>query len=511
MFDIEAIRRASPPREVVQDLLGINLPDKQVVTLNCPFHNDSTPSLRIDLDKGLYHCHGCHVGGDIFNLVMQVLGLDFYSSARWLARRAGLDEGKKPDLVDLLSRAQAVFARGKGFIASWAYSRGIEEASIDYWGLGYCQGLPWASDGSAWVGTGLMSKRGYFMLGRRATFPLLSSSGDPLSFSGRALHGEMPKYIHGSDHAYFTKGAYLYGLAQNRKAITASKSALLVEGPIDVIRLWQAGITNAVGVLGAFLTPRQCQVLRGLGVTSLYLGLDSDPAGRSAVERILLSSALSGGFEIRVVDWKPSKDPGDLNPEQALEAIANSSSTSRLLPLLEGSPREVAERWADRIKSAPPLDPLAHQVLEMISEKFKVPPQEVLAYVEGKGERKSHSNPESPRQEYSDQIQKIAAATLARGDKSLLTAASDLAALDPGGYLAQYFAGKYVPEAAPAAPEEITPHLHRLALECEYRIALAEGDLESLRTVRAAFIAQQISGRYNSVPAESVPALASGA
>lgn len=505
MFDIEAIRNATSPKELFQDLLGLDLPDKQVLTLNCPFHKDSTPSFRVDLRKGLYHCYGCHAGGDIFNLTMQVLGLDFYSAARWLANRVGLDEGSKPSVVSLLSQAQEVFARGRGFIASWARSRGLEEESLDYWGLGYCSGTPFAVE-EGWVDTGLMSKRGYFMLGNRATFPLLSSAGDPLSFSGRALHGETPKYIHGSDHAYFAKSAYLYGLAQNRREITASKAALLVEGPIDVIKLHQAGVNNAVGVLGAFLTPRQSQLLRGIGVTSLYLGLDNDSAGKSAIERILLSSVLSGGFNIRVIEWRSSKDPGDLLPEQALESIYSSSSVleDRLVPLFGGSAQEAAERWADRISSAPPLDPLAHQVVEMISEKYKVPSEEIRAYIDDhkKGRpRALGASQESSKQVYSEQIQKIAAATLLRGgSEELAIEAADLAALDPEGYLNLYLSGKYVPEVSPAEPGEIIPHLHRLALECEYRLALSGGDLESLRTVRAAIIAQQISSRYAGQP-----------
>ena len=332
----------------------------------CPFHEERTGSFHVRPEEKHYHCFGCQMSGDPFRFVMETEGLDFVGAMESLAERFGVtlkvaDEDpmakaqreRRERLHKLLDRAAAYYARylweaGEAQGArEYLARRGLEEATLKTYRVGYAP--------SAWdrlllvarqagfsedelVATGLAQRskqqRGsiYDRFRERIMFPLADSRGRVVGFGARAMRdNQPPKYLNTSEGEVFHKGSQLFGIDLARKAAARAGSIVLAEGYTDVLALHQAGIENAVGIMGTSFTDDQARELERTART-LVLALDADGAGQEAMLRAA-RVAEGRSMELRVVALPPGLDPADLVQQEGAEAVR--ARIGRSVPFVE--------------------------------------------------------------------------------------------------------------------------------------------------------------------------------
>ncbi len=292
----------------------------------CPWHDDRSPSLTVSPKTNRVHCFVCAKGTDPIGWLQQTEGLTFPEAIRQLAHRYGIavsqeiptaqsQAGKQAasqlaeDRRRLRTRRQqqhSAFHQAlrrdletAGPAAQFLARRGIQAATAIHWQLGLAE--------------------------QRLQLPLCDPQGRCVGFSGRALAEQQPKYRNSSGDALFQKSQLLFGLDRARSAIHSSQQALLVEGPLDVIALHQAGFTNAVATLGTSCSPGQLALLRRCGFQQLLLAYDGDAAGQGASLRLiqaLLPEASRGELDLAVVALPAGSDPDGLIQTEGAEAFA---------------------------------------------------------------------------------------------------------------------------------------------------------------------------------------------
>lgn len=304
----------------------------------CPFHQEKTPSFYVDPERGHWKCFGCGAYGDIFSFVMQVEGLTFPEAAERLAEKAGVEWKPKPgaertgrerQTIQKANEAAADFFRHNlespqgGHAREYLQSRGITPQSVLDFRLGLA--LPgWDNLVKHLAGQGfnetLLQQAGlakprpnggvYDVFRNRLIFPIVDVSGRVVAFGGRALDPEEPaKYLNSPETALFKKGATFYGLNLARTAITESKTALVVEGYIDVIALVQAGFSNTLACLGTATTPEHLRLLSRYAENVIFV-FDGDAAGmRAALRNISVFEGSNTNCRIAVLP--PGQDPDD--------------------------------------------------------------------------------------------------------------------------------------------------------------------------------------------------------
>ena len=319
----------------------------------CPFHEERTPSFGIDPVEKLYHCFGCGEGGDVFKFVMETEGLDFGAALESLADRAGVQLERETEdprdakrrerrerLYALLERTAAFYVRMLWESAEAAAARrylveerGLAEGVLRQFRVGYAP--------SAWdkvltasrragfseeelraAGLAARNNKGsiYDRFRSRVMFPLCDTRGRVLGFGARALRdNQQPKYLNSSDGEVYRKGQYVYGGDLARAAAARTSRSVLVEGYTDVIALHQAGMENAVGLMGTALAEGQVKELARLAPTVLFC-LDADTAGREAIMRAAqLVNARNG--ELLVVPLPVGSDPADIVLRDGADAM----------------------------------------------------------------------------------------------------------------------------------------------------------------------------------------------
>ncbi|MEK7066143.1 MAG: DNA primase, partial [Patescibacteria group bacterium] len=308
----------------------------------CPFHSEKTPSFMVNEEMGLYKCFGCGAGGDSIKFLMEIEGIDFREALERLAEKVGIKlvtrrfdaGGDKQKLLEVMELTTRYFhwlltdSKPGEEARKYLEERKINSKLIETFNLGYS--LPgWDSllnyltkkkgySEQILEKAGLISKRnggGYFDKFRgRVMFPLQDSGGKVVGFTGRILpntakEGE-PKYLNSPETEIYHKGRMLYGFYQARQAIRENKRAVLVEGQMDMISSFGAGVTETVAVGGTALTDEQVELLARLA-TSIYLSLDADEAGTAAIKRSA-ELAEKRGLEIKVVQIEGGKDPDEI-------------------------------------------------------------------------------------------------------------------------------------------------------------------------------------------------------
>lgn len=302
----------------------------------CPFpdHSDKSPSFSVSGDNQFFHCFGCKKGGNVFNFLELYNGLSFPEAVEFLARRASIPLPEKPaafakregtldrdqkELLLRVNKAAGIFFHQQLKALSFDHAakqylvkRGLSDETVEKFRIGVAldewQGLvdhlrarKAPLDLAERLGL-IKAKRGaakpedgYFDLFRdRLMFPIFSTTSDVIGFGGRALGEALPKYVNSSDSPIFNKSRVLYGIHETGKFIRAQDSAIVVEGYMDAIALYTAGIKNVVAILGTAFTADHAKILKRftLNVTML---LDGDEAGLNGAERslpILLEAGL---------------------------------------------------------------------------------------------------------------------------------------------------------------------------------------------------------------------------
>jgi len=354
----------------------------------CPFHQEKTPSFTVSPKLGLFHCFGCHAGGDAIEFLKRHDRLDFVEAVRALAARTGVplpsEPGTRPDprarddLYRLLDWAARQYER-------WLWDRSDAEAARRYldqraiapevaraFRLGYAPegwehlGTAAKAEGfgpDALLEAGLVLTRqtgpGHYDRFRgRLIFPIADAQGRVIAFGGRALGGEEPKYLNSPETTLYQKGQTLYALHLARDRMSASRRALLVEGYIDCLMAHHAGFSETVAVLGTALTPRHLDVLRRY-VDDVVLFFDADRAGAAAAQRAeeLLEQSSDplwwaldrkprswarGGLRLRVATLPAGHDPDTFLREAGPAAFETRLGAARNL-LLYALDRILAE------------------------------------------------------------------------------------------------------------------------------------------------------------------------
>jgi DNA primase len=313
----------------------------------CPFHTEKTPSFNVNATMQRYKCFGCNVGGDVINFVMELERISFFEALKLLAETNGIPMPKReysdPDsklrgaLFEMHEIAASTFHTNlKGPTGTEARNylagRGVTPEQIDEFGLGVAdpsgQQLLRRLEGRFAAETlevsGLVMKRqdgsGFFDRFRgRLMFPIHNESGKVIGFGGRAMKsGDEPKYLNSPETALYRKSYVLYNL--HRAKVPANKAgySILVEGYMDVIGVYSAGVHNVVASCGTALTNTQVRAIKH-HVDRIVVNFDSDTAGAAAAEKSI-QMLLDEGMTVRILELEGDRDPDEYVKEVGAEA-----------------------------------------------------------------------------------------------------------------------------------------------------------------------------------------------
>ncbi|MBD3427260.1 MAG: DNA primase [Candidatus Omnitrophica bacterium] len=303
----------------------------------CPFHNEKTPSFVVSPDKQIYHCFGCHAGGNLINFVMKYENMDFPEAFRLLAEKAGVelpkferDPSGEPSLAAKLYQVNEIAAafyqnmlnsqKGKKAL-EYLKRRGINAETLEEFKMGYapneweslrryCQSKKIRADLLRKAGLSIPSEKGkgdYDRFRNRIIFPIFNERGKIVAFGGRVMDDSLPKYINSPETVIYSKSNVLYGLNFSRRGIREEGCAVLTEGYMDVIAPFQYGISNAVATSGTALTVNQVNMLKKYTDTAVMV-FDSDQAGEAASLRGL-DILVESGMKVRIASLPEGDDP----------------------------------------------------------------------------------------------------------------------------------------------------------------------------------------------------------
>src|SRR6266487_1188563 len=386
---IEQIAAANDIVEVIGSYFPLKRAGANFKAL-CPFHQEKTPSFIVSPSRQTFHCFGCGAGGSVFRFVMDYEHIDFPSAVRKLAARAGVtvvekrgasDEDRqyetRRNLLKLHAEAAEWFHENliKKEIGEparkYLKQRGITGEIAKRWQLGYAPDEwdafgGWARaqgyDTRELITGGVLKTKdenethrrqsAYDRFRDRIMFPICNDIGEVIAFSGRLLKDEegAAKYLNSPETPLFRKGNVLFGLHKTKRALIEADCAIVCEGQIDLISLFEAGITNVVAPQGTAFTENQARILKRF-VDEVVLCFDSDAAGAKAAERSL-DALLQNDLIVRVAEMPAGEDPDSLVRREGKEEFEK-----RI-----GAARDFFDYWIDHEIAAVDLHSLGAKV-----------------------------------------------------------------------------------------------------------------------------------------------------
>ncbi len=334
---IEEIRNSANIVDIVSEYVQLRKRGRNYIGL-CPFHSEKTPSFTVSDEKQIYHCFGCHNGGNVFKFLMEYKKISFIEAVQELAEQLGIElnydesvrEGQSEQeiLFDINTEVAKYFSNNllndeEGQIArDYFQKRNIKVQTMRAFGLGYALN-GWENlvsflkqkniDLEKALQLGLIGRnkdgRVYDKLAGRIIFPIFSPNGRVVAFAGRKLREDDTggKYINSPESIIYVKGRILYGLSFAKDEIRKLDKAIIVEGYMDLISLYQAGIKNVVAVSGTALTDDQAQLLSRY-TKNVVLLFDADTAGISASMRSI-EILLRKDFDVKIATLPSGEDP----------------------------------------------------------------------------------------------------------------------------------------------------------------------------------------------------------
>jgi DNA primase len=357
---LEQIRAASDIVDVIGGYIPLKRNGANFVAL-CPFHREKTPSFNVNAQKQIFHCFGCHKGGDVFSFVKEYESIDFPDAVRRLAERARIpiETDNQPGASDtrhlkdrlfqiheqITQRWQAALAAGEGgqLARDYLARRGVSAEAVQLFRLG-CAPDAW-DDTVNWAKSKnyelpLMEQAGlilrkegtdhhYDRFRGRLIFPICDEQGRVVAFSGRILTGDekTAKYVNSPETPIFTKGKVMFGLDKSKRALLDTHRAVICEGQLDLIACFMSGVKNVVAPQGTALTSEHTRILKRY-VDEVVLCFDSDNAGQNAAVRSL-DSLLASGLAIRVATVPAPHDPDSYIKEMGGGAFAQLIENAR--------------------------------------------------------------------------------------------------------------------------------------------------------------------------------------
>lgn len=363
MSDAERLLQNIPIESYVQRYVQLKKKGANYWGL-CPFHSEKSPSFSVSPEKGIFKCFGCGKGGNLITFVQLYERLDFPETLKLLSEYSGIaleggakkstEKDQRDYLFSINQKARDLFASriGEPAVAQYLQKRNIREDSAKTFSLGFAPGeyrfleknlgknLLQSEAGKlekALLELGLLGRGGdnsvYNRFQQRLMFPIIDVRGKCIGFGGRIIENKenTGKYVNSPDSIVFHKKNSLYNINRAKEAIRKDQQAVVVEGYLDVIGLYQAGIDNVVAPLGTAFTEPQARLLKRYTDRVIFF-FDSDSAGVEASLKAL-SVARGAKLDARVVSQNSEKDPFDLS--QSLSQVD-------LLALLDTARSEMA-------------------------------------------------------------------------------------------------------------------------------------------------------------------------
>ena len=358
MFDTDdfkdRVREATDIVAIIGQYVTLKKRGKNYLGL-CPFHTEKTPSFSVHPDRQFYHCFGCGKGGDVFTFVMEHEGWSFPEALKYLAEKAGIPLPRRhaPEENDRFSRLYAANAMAAKFFAQeihrpggrkaldYVVGRGVLTSRLVEFGIGYA---PEGWDNlirhaaSRNIGTqdlqhaGLAVQREditstYDRFRNRVTFAIANLSGRVVGFGARSLDdAEQAKYINSPETPVYQKSRILYGLDKARETIRRMDCAVVVEGYMDWISLYQTGIGNVVASSGTAFTPEQARLLARFSPNAVLL-FDADAAGQKAALRGV-EVLFREGLDVKIATLPPGLDPDNAVREHGRDFVEQTLRTA---------------------------------------------------------------------------------------------------------------------------------------------------------------------------------------
>lgn len=346
MDEIEEVKRKIDIVEFISGYLTLKKTGANYRAM-CPFHSEKTPSMMISPEKQIFKCFGCNEGGDIFSFVMKMENLEFREALEMLAERAGVklekyrqnpkfqeEKDQKTRLFQINNWSARFFQKilldhpaGKPAL-DYLTNRGLTIETIKSFSIGYAP--------SSQVLKEFLQKKGYTLheiqsaggpdrFYKRIIFPIRDVMGNTIGFTGRVMDAEaQPKYLNTPETIIFHKGRILYNLDKARGEIKLAKTTVVVEGQMDVISSYQAGVKNVVATSGTALTDEHLKILYRY-TPNIIFSFDSDNAGLATAKKAY-EMAIIEGMNARMVNLGEFKDPGEIVAKDAklwVKAVEN--------------------------------------------------------------------------------------------------------------------------------------------------------------------------------------------
>jgi DNA primase len=387
----ETIEQIAAANDIVE-VIGAYFPLKRAGTnfkALCPFHQEKTPSFTVSAQRQTFHCFGCGVGGSVFRFVMDYEHVDFPAAVRKLAARVGIpvvEERGASASEDRQHETRKTLLRLHAEAAEWFHenllkkdfakpardylkARKIDNRVAKNWQIGYAPDswdafLKWAQ-GCGYerrhiLQSGLVKPRDdnkpegefYDRFRARIMFPICNDVGEVVAFSGRVLQSEADaaKYINSPETPLFRKGSILFGLHKTKRALIDANSAIVCEGQLDLISLFEADITNVVAPQGTAFTEDQARILKRY-VDQVVLCFDADAAGQKAAERSL-EALLQNDLLVRVVEMPRGEDPDSLVRNSGKEDFEKRVADAR----------EFFDYWIEKEVSSADIDSMSAKI-----------------------------------------------------------------------------------------------------------------------------------------------------
>ncbi len=357
----QTVKSATDIVKVIGEYVRLRKSGAQNFSGLCPFHQEKSPSFSVNAAHSYFYCFGCHAKGDVFTFVQKLENVSFPEAVRIVAQKSGIplpkrefsspeeaqQAGLRRQLIDIHEAATQYFqqalespaaARAREYLSG----RAVTAEMVKFFRIGYApddfnhmrDALSKLFSDEAMRASGLFSSkeqgddgipRGqiYSRFRKRITFPICGENGKTIAFTARALDSDDksgPKYLNSPETALYKKGEVLFNLDKAKAAIRQQDYALLVEGQMDAIRVFSAGIQPVIATSGTAFTEHQVRLLSRF-TKRVYVNFDPDTAGANAAEKSL-ALLTEAEFEVRIVALEDGLDPDRYVQDRGIAAYA---------------------------------------------------------------------------------------------------------------------------------------------------------------------------------------------
>ncbi len=344
---IEKVRLSSDIIQTISDYIELTKRGHNFFGL-CPFHNEKTPSFSANEDKQIYKCFGCGAGGGVFNFIMDIEKVDFPEAIEILADRNGIeieyDKGSfgkqnniKNEIIEIHKIANNIFTKNilsDSKVMQYLLGRGLRKEIINEFCIGssvnsydyllkILQKEKFSSNAMKNSGLFVPTQKGYIDRFRnRLMFPIHNHTSKIIAFAGRALDpNDKAKYMNSPETPIYNKSKIFYGLWKTKEQIVKNKNAIIVEGYMDFLKMYQSGFKNIIAISGTSFTENHAIQIKRL-TNKVSLLYDGDSAGRKAAIRAGYL-CLKHSIEPNIVDIPGGLDPDDWIESTKIDEIQN--------------------------------------------------------------------------------------------------------------------------------------------------------------------------------------------